>query len=148
METKTQINLGCGLDKRDGFWGIDKIAFGHNTVVDIEKDIFPIRDNWVDYILCKHALEHLTDSKNCLNECWRVLKPEGTMEIIVPHGQWEGAYCPDHKQFFTPSWFGWLARGDVWERYGYREWEIVKCKNIFNDKGIPYQIQVIIKPKK
>lgn len=43
-------------------------------------------DNTVDHILCSHFLEHvyLDEAKTILADFYRVLKPEGTIHIIVP----------------------------------------------------------------
>jgi len=143
-----KLNLGCGNKIKEGFIGIDKIDFGFNKVVDLEKDKLPFEDNSVDYILANHFIEHLKDVKNCLNECWRVLKPDGIIEIIVPHGFWEGAFNPVHFQTITPAWFGFFKREDNWERYGYRVWELIKVKSICNNKGVLYIINALMKPKK
>lgn len=44
------------------------------------------KDNSVDEIHCSHFCEHIPKSKRWpfFEECWRILKPEGIMRIIVP----------------------------------------------------------------
>jgi SAM-dependent methyltransferase len=37
-----------------------------------------------DFVWCSHVLEHVPDTKRALDEIWRVLKPGGTLFLIVP----------------------------------------------------------------
>jgi predicted SAM-dependent methyltransferase len=41
-------------------------------------------DNYFDYIICNHILEHITDDKKAINELYRILKPMGIAIIMVP----------------------------------------------------------------
>lgn len=53
-----------------------------DEIVDIQ-DI-PYEDNYFDFILCSHVLEHVPDDNKALSELYRVLKPGGTALILVP----------------------------------------------------------------
>lgn len=53
-----------------------------DEVVDIQ-DI-PYDDDYFDLIICAHVLEHVPDDKKALSELYRVLKPKGTVLILVP----------------------------------------------------------------
>lgn len=46
----------------------------------------PYKDNGVDIILCSHFLEHLNREEGAkfLSECFRVLKPDGLVRLVVP----------------------------------------------------------------
>lgn len=44
----------------------------------------PLEDNSVDFILCNHVLEHITDDKKALSELYRVLIPGGKAILLVP----------------------------------------------------------------
>jgi predicted SAM-dependent methyltransferase len=46
----------------------------------------PFKDNSVDVIYHSHFLEHLSkqDGENFLKECYRVLKPNGLMRVVMP----------------------------------------------------------------
>ncbi len=143
-----KLDLGCGPKEKEGYIGLDVVDFGHNIVSNFEKDTLPFVANEVDYIYCHHVIEHLRDVRNCFNECWRVLKPNGKLEIFVPYGFWEGAVCPVHHQIITPSWFGWFKKEDNWERYGYRVWDLELVKNIKNNVGVNYEVHAIMSPKK
>jgi SAM-dependent methyltransferase len=50
--------------------------------VDIQA--LPFGDNEFDFISCDHVLEHVQDYMLALKELYRVIKPEGCVEITVP----------------------------------------------------------------
>jgi len=52
----------------------------------IEMDILDIKydDNFFDFILCSHVLEHILDDRKALSELFRVLKPGGKGILQVP----------------------------------------------------------------
>lgn len=45
----------------------------------------PFRQNKFDTIFCSQVLEHLSTPCNALSEFYRVLKPDGTLILTVPH---------------------------------------------------------------
>ena len=124
-----KLNLGCGLQKKKGYIGLDIYNYGQEYILDFEKDDLPFKDNSVDEIYCHHTLEHLWNVRHILNECWRVLKPKGIFKIYVPYGLWSGASKPVHHQMITESWFVFLSRPKT-KYYGYKRWRILKliCK--------------------
>lgn len=50
--------------------------------IDIQHIEFP--DNYFDYILCSHVLEHVPNDVQALKEFYRVLKPSSRAIILVP----------------------------------------------------------------
>jgi len=53
------------------------------TVVMSVTDIrFP--DNYFDYVICNHVLEHVPDDRSAMREIRRVLKPGGMAVLMVP----------------------------------------------------------------
>lgn len=129
------LNLGCGHDFSDELIGVDIYDYGQQHIVDLEKEALPYEDNSVDKIDAKHFFEHLWDVKNCLNECWRVLKPTAELEILVPYGLWDGACKPVHHQIISESWFDFLRKGNC-KYYGYKRWEIRTLEKINNGAEI------------
>lgn len=82
-----RIDLGCGSDKREGYVGVDLTNYeGVDYVVNLEEEGLPFRDGEVEEIFTSHFLEHLPGNRvpAILKDCYRVLKPGGTMEIVVP----------------------------------------------------------------
>ena len=103
-----RLDIGCGKNKREGFHGVDRIAFdGVDTVLDATKS-WPWADSSVDEAHSSHFVEHLTQAERChfFNELWRVLKPGAKATIIVPHWANARAYGdPTHKWPAISEWF-------------------------------------------
>lgn len=83
-----KLDFGCGPNPREGFEGVDAIAFpGVKHVLDVTKAPWPWPDNSVGEFHASHFLEHLTarDRVTFFNELYRVLKPGAGGQIITPH---------------------------------------------------------------
>jgi len=84
-----KLNLGCGLDKREGYVNIDsRESVKPDLVLDLEKNLLKMfRDNSIDEMLMKDFLEHLSWRviEVFLRECWRVLKRGGRVFIQTPN---------------------------------------------------------------
>jgi SAM-dependent methyltransferase len=50
-----------------------------SPIADLHFDLhqIPLEDNTFDVIFCNHVLEHVADSKQCMSELYRVMKPGG-----------------------------------------------------------------------
>lgn len=80
------VDLGCGAKKQFGRIGIDK--FDHpnvDIIADLEKGLGFFPDKCVDQIHCRSVIEHLENFETVMAEIVRVLKPQGTAHIFVPH---------------------------------------------------------------
>ncbi len=91
---------------------------------------FPFPDDSVDEVRCSHVLEHIpagADRIHVFNETWRVLRPGGTWEIIVPVDGW-GVYAdPTHISRWCEQSFWYFTGRIVPEAdYGLRMWELVE----------------------
>ena len=85
------LNLGSGprgLQQKDwinidGFW--DRNV---QYVCDFGRRL-PFADNSFDGVFCEHVLEHFDydHGKKMMRECYRILKKDGVIRIIVPDGE-------------------------------------------------------------
>lgn len=102
------LDIGCGntpiMDSCDK-WDIDE--------GDAQYMIGAPREHY-DWIFSSHLLEHVKDPANALAVWWRLLKPGGTLIILVPDedlyekGLWPSQHNGDHKHTFTLSkWESW-----------------------------------------
>jgi hypothetical protein len=121
-----KLDLGCGINKREGFTGVDSLKLkGVDIVADLTKK-WPWKDSSVDEIHMSHTLEHFTQEEriHVMNEMYRVLKPveydaagqavKGKATIITPYLFSDRAYGdPTHK---------WPAIGDWFYLYLNQEW--------------------------
>ncbi len=64
----------------------------------VEEDIFPLPDRSIDQLVGVHALENCHNPKDFLEEAWRILKPDGSMTLVVPNrrGLWT---CIENNPF-------------------------------------------------
>ena len=115
-KAELRLDLGCGTHKREGFHGVDAIAFdGVDTICDLTK-AWPWKDGAVSEAHCSHFLEHLTPLQRChfANELYRVLAPNATCQIIVPHWASCRAYGdPTHQ---------WPPVSEMWFYYIRKDW--------------------------
>jgi len=125
-----KLNLGCGMKHLDGFINIDVSEESKaDLFLDLERDKLPFEDNTVDHILAKDFLEHITNLGFLMNECWRVLHPEGIFEIIVPNVLVNPSFAfsdPTHVRFFTSETFKYFTNRYHWFKiYRFKPWRLI-----------------------
>lgn len=111
------LDLGCGPNKKEGFTGVDRIAFeGVDHVCNIGVDPLPFGDGTVEEAHASHFVEHLTAQEriNLVNELYRVLKPGGKATIITPHWASARAYGDLTHQ--------WPPVAEMWYYYLSKQW--------------------------
>lgn len=112
-----KLDFGCGPNKRDGFEGVDSIAFkGVDHVVDLTVTPWKWENDSIDEAHASHFVEHLTSPQRCafVNELYRILKVGGTCQVIVPHWASCRAYGdPTHQ---------WPPVSEFWFYYLSKEW--------------------------
>ena len=87
---KLKLNLGCGGRLLEDYVNIDSVGFGDKdsgrftTQMDVRS--LEYSDDTVDEILAEFVLEHIPyfEVAETIWEWWRVLKPGGTLKIMVP----------------------------------------------------------------
>lgn len=107
-----RLHLGCGLTRHDGWINCDYIDTDYaDCVFDVQKT-WPFPDNSVHEIYASHMLEHLTDTKTFFNEAWRVLHPNATLMVRLPHGHHRAAMWDiEHIRPWFPENFAHLQPG-------------------------------------
>ena len=80
-----KLQIGAGPIAIPGWLGTDLRAGDGVVFLDATKP-FPFEDDTFDYIHSEHMIEHLTWHQGLamLRECWRVLKPGGTIRVATP----------------------------------------------------------------
>ena len=112
-----KLDFGCGPNKREGFHGVDAHAFvGVDTVYDLLVTPWPWADNSVSEAHASHFVEHLTAWQRVAfwNELYRVLVPNGTAQIIVPHWASCRAYGDPTHQWPPVSEFAFYYLKKEW----------------------------------
>ena len=117
-----KLNLGCGFDKRPSWVNADHFPECEpDLLLNIESTPWPIADNSYDQVLMKHVLEHVgasfADFTSIMQELYRILAPNGVLEIHVPHYRHDTWWSdPTHVRAFTPLTFQMMSKkqNDVW----------------------------------
>lgn len=110
-----KIDIGCGPNKKQGFTGIDAIAFpGVDYVCKVGVEKLPFPDNFIEEAHTSHFVEHLTQEQRIqfVNELYRVLKPGAKATIICPYWASGRAYGDLTHQWppVTDFWFYYLGK--------------------------------------
>lgn len=103
-----KINLGCGLERIDGYTNIDEDRLVNPDYVINLDDMnikLPFEDNSVEAIHAHHILEHIGEGFiPLMKELYRVSEHGCILDIEVPHHQHERFYSdPTHKRPITVS---------------------------------------------
>ncbi|NJC70779.1 methyltransferase domain-containing protein [Planosporangium thailandense] len=79
------LDIGCGGVKQyPGNVGVDLLpASGVDVLADLAYGL-PFADRSVDVIFAVHVLEHLIDFLALIDECHRVLRPDGVLHVLSP----------------------------------------------------------------
>lgn len=127
-----KINLGAGNSALDGWVNVDMVACpGIEVVHNLDVFPWPFPDGVADQIQAIDVLEHLPNYTHAPNsrpgvvafmdECWRILKPSGSLFIQVPH--WQGKWTwidPTHVRGFDPRSFDyWDPDTDFGRSFGF-----------------------------
>lgn len=124
-----KIDLACGTEKPDGYYGIDISPESNaDEIHDLKKGI-PISSNTVDEVRCHSFLEHLTNTQfiDMMWEIHRVLKEDGKCDFVVPHGLSEsGIKDPTHRMHFANQTFSYFESGCLRQK----QYKLPPFKNI------------------
>jgi len=104
------LDLGCGRNKTKGAVGADVNPNSDaDLIFDLTRFPYPFGENTFDVIICKQILEHLPDLHRTFEEFFRILRPNGRIQVESPHFSCFYAYGdPTHKRAFsymTPEHF-------------------------------------------
>ena len=138
------IDLGCGTHKAEGFTGVDVVAADGVDVIANLNGYFPFPDNSVDFIKAHDIIEHLPDRIHTMNEIWRILKPDGIVDISVPSTDGRGAFQdPTHVSFWNINSFMYYCQefppylAGCQSHYGFKgEFSIVNIEEIHSPNQV------------
>ena len=96
------LDLGCGTLAREGFYGVDILEMdGVDILADLNKSLEGLPDNSVIEVYSCHAFEHIGNFPGLMTELHQIVRPEGRIEITVPHfSNGYGYSDPTHVRFF------------------------------------------------
>ncbi len=121
-EAPTKIDLACGKDCREGFHGVDVAELDGVQQVDLLRFPWPFESDSVEELHSSHFVEHIphdlpgeTEINDGLvlfmDECYRILKPEGKLTIIHPHAMSSRAFQdPYHRRYIPEATWWYFSR--------------------------------------
>lgn len=128
------LNLGAGNKPLKDTINHDRIK--HRPEITVAHDLnvlpWPWPDSSFDRIIAHSVFEHLDiDLVQALNECWRILRPGGSLQVKVPHWQHDNAYAdPTHRWRYSLRSFDVFlpttALGQEHSFYTERKWQLLK----------------------
>ena len=130
------LDVGCGENVQEGAVGMDKRDLpGVDIVHDMNAIPWPLENESVISIVASHVVEHINPADghfiDWMDECWRILKPQGTMGIVAPYGlSTLFVQDPTHCNPVNEKTF-WYFDGDQRGHHGGKEivyWGIYKPK--------------------
>ena len=109
------LNLGCGHRYHKNWTNVDFNSTGPNVLAHNLLQGIPFDDNFFDVVYHSHVLEHFSkeNGKRFVQECYRVLKPDGIIRIAIPNleqivrlylQKLEQALTGDEKAAFDYEW--------------------------------------------
>ena len=150
---KYGVNLGCGTSPSKStdiihFANIDIIALeGVNIVHDLNIFPYPFIDEKADLIIMNDILEHLDDPIAVLQECWRILKVGGVVQIKVVHWNHYYSYSdPQHKHAFSEPYFHFFT-GEKRSYYMKNHFSGLEITYIFDEiamKKYSFQTRILL----
>lgn len=125
-----KLNLGCSDRHMPGYVNVD-ICPPADLIVDLseqrwrwfvpeEDDLHSWDTSSIDEIFAHDIIEHLPNKIWTMNEAWRILKPGGKFDIMVPTTDGRGAWQdPTHVSYWNRNSFWYYTDGDAHrERFG------------------------------
>lgn len=119
----------------------------NSNLVVSKGESLPFKENYFDIVFQNEVLEHVTDDKKVINECLRILKPEGKLIIFTPNRGWP---FETHGMFFKNRYYWgnipllpWLPKF-VYKKFAphVRNYSNRELKNVIKDgaEDISYTI--------
>ena len=82
--------------------------------ITVHEGLDKVQSNYVDVVISNHCLEHVLDPYNTLCEILRILKPEGTLVLVLPYDDFRAVHMRrwvpndvnNHLYTWTPMLIG------------------------------------------
>jgi SAM-dependent methyltransferase len=159
------LDVGSSDHPQKGFLGMDRRELpGVSFVWDVESPAeppswavhfgakampWPFPDGCVDKMLMSHLFEHIAPSATLavMDEVWRVMKFDGQLLMVLPHGDSYGyRQDPTHQNMCVEATFAYwdpAHASGLWNVYKPKPWKIARLHS-----NPLHNIEVILEPRK
>lgn len=130
-----KIDLGCGLNKKEGTLGIDILPSPNvDYVLDIQTEPLPFPDQSVEYVYSSHFLEHIENIGHIFTEVSRVCVDGGELEFWTPYAWSNAAFILGHKLYLNEDHYfhPCVWHPDFWEKVIKARWLLKEITYIIN----------------
>jgi len=116
-DSEKKLHIGSGHNKLSGWLNSD-IDPIRNTIILDATHKFPFEANTLDYIYSEHSFEHLpfNGGQSMLKECYRVLKPGGTLRLATPDVRFLFDLYHDDRTPLQNDYIEWTSSAFLGER--------------------------------
>ena len=143
MGCSRKLSLAVGMHPDEGYVNLDKDPRlpGINVLWDCEKIPWPFNDCEFEEIKAYEILAYTFNVVPIIDECWRIIQPDGLLRILVPlcdrNLAWVDPHFvrPYHREtfdHFDPD----LPRGQYYHWYTTRRWRITRKTELPNGNFI------------
>lgn len=141
-----KIDIGCGNNKKEGFYGIDHFAFpAVDKVFDFNNPAWPLPDSHFEYARISHVIEHVRETQIFLTEIHRICEHGAEVYFETPHFSWIDSWNdPTHLWHFSSGWYRRLEKGEYLS-YQTGEYELIESRIEFNTSMRSWIPRLIVK---
>lgn len=140
LKGKLVLEIGAGPTRRPGVTTLD---FNTSVSPDILHDLdtlpWPVSDSYFDAVYMFSIIEHVSEPIKVIEECHRILKPNGKIYLLTPHFSSTASYTDlTHRWHFSSRTFDYfMADTPIYADYGfYSKSRFVIDKKIISLHGI------------
>ncbi len=132
-ERMDRVNLGCGYEALQGYVNVDRRALpGVDVVWNLDDHPWPFDDGSAEEIRAFDVFEHLLDVIGAMDECWRILAPQGRLTIRGPAPESPNLWVDvSHRRAFVEhsfDHFDWETEFGRKYRYGRGPWRVLTAR--------------------
>lgn len=129
------LHIGAGSHPLQGWLNSD-VEQGRERRIELDAtQRFPLADDTFDFIFSEHMIEHIShaDGRSMMHECFRVLKPGGTVRITTPDIRFLAALLDGELDATQQAYLAWSRDAFLPEATGSAANFVVN--NFFRDWG-------------
>ena len=139
------VNLGCGNIKLKNCIGVD---FRKTDATDVVHDLrcypWPFEAGQFENVIAKDIIEHMIEVIPFIDECWRIVKPNGHLYIRTTYFMSEQSYRdPTHYHYFTLESFDYFdpdtILGTQYGHYSDRKWQL--CRRAIDGQEVKFDLK-------
>lgn len=133
-----KLELGCGTQKPNGFFGVDKIETNDvDMIQDLDETPWGLESGYFEVIRAIDVFEHLDNPVSFMEEIHRIAAPDAKIIIRGPHISSDNWHDPTHKRLLSSRTFEHFTDGTRFSFYTDAQFRIRKYQITFEWTKFP-----------